>query len=114
MENEQPFEINIGEDKFELTRHNSALILYLGNLAIHDHVRLQTPLGEGYIFCDSEGYEVVAEYMSEHEYPIAMNCPEVPEYVIDNHALSIKSSSDTSIEEELENWRRLFKNETEQ
>ena len=79
---------------------------YLGNLALHDHVQLATEYGTGYIFSGVEGFDEVAEYMEENEYPMALNCPEVPPHVIEAHANTITALSENyDINEEVEKWR---------
>ena len=112
---EKPFHIKInGGEEFELNRHNSALVRYLGNLALHDHVQLATEYGTGYIFPEVDGYDEVAEYMEENDYPMAINCPQVPEHVIEAHAQTIEGFSDNDVDEEVEKWRRLFENRGEE
>ena len=49
---EKPFHIKLnGGEEFELNRYNSALVRYLGNLALHDHVQLATEYGISSIPC---------------------------------------------------------------
>lgn len=112
---EQSFSIRInGGEEFELDRYNSALVRYLGSLALHDHVQIATEYGTGYIFPEVEGFDDVAEYMEENKYPQAINCPEVPEYVIEAHARTLENiSENTDLDEEVENWRRLFEKESD-
>ena len=106
---EKPFHIKInGGEEFELNRYNSALVRYLGNLALHDHVQLATEYGTGYIFLGVDGFDEVAEYMEENNYPQAINCPQVPEHVIEAHAQTIERISGNDADEEVEKWRRLF------
>lgn len=110
--NEQSFSIRInGDEEFEISRYNSALVRYLGELALHDNVQLFTKYGTGYIFQEVEGFDDVVEYMEANNYPQAINCPEVPEHVIDAHANTlINTSEDDDIDEEVEKWRRMFEN----
>lgn len=114
--NEQSFSIRInGGEEFELDRYNSALVRYLGSLALHDHVQIATEYGTGYIFPEVDGFDEVAEYMEANKYPQAINCPEVPDYIIEAHAATIENTSESNdIDEEVEKWRRLFENEAEQ
>lgn len=110
MGENKPFRINLnGETDFELDRYNSALVRYLGSLAMHDHVQLATEYGAGYIFKDVDGFEDVSEYMEANQYPQAINCPEVPDHIIEAHAQTIKNiSKSKDIDEEVENWRRMY------
>lgn len=112
---EKPFQINLnGGEPFEVNRFNSAVVKYIGALALHNHVQMETPKGTGYIFPEVEGYDDVVEYMEANNYPMAINCPEVPEYVIEAHARTIENISESSdIDEEVENWRRLFERESD-
>ena len=113
---EKPFQINLnGGEPFEVNTFNSAVVKYLGALAIHNHVQMETPKGTGYIFPEVEGFDDVAEYMEENKYPQAINCPEVPDYIIEAHAATIENTSESNdLDEEVEKWRRLFENEAEQ
>ena len=112
---EKPFHIKInGEEPFELSPYNSALVKFIGELALHNHVHMETPYGTGYIFQEVEGYDEVVEYMEENNYPMAINCPQVPEHVIEAHAQTIERVSGNDVDEEVEKWRRLFENRGEE
>ena len=104
---EKPFQINLnGEEPFELNRFNSALVKFLGELALHNHVHMETPYGTGYIFPEVDGYDEVVEYMEENNYPMAINCPQVPGHIIEAHARTIEGISENyDLDEEVEKWR---------
>lgn len=104
---EKPFQINLnGGEPFELNTFNSAVVKYLGALALHNHVLMETPYGTGYIFPEVDGYDEVVEYMEENDYPQAINCPQVPGHIIEAHARTIESISENyDINEEVEKWR---------
>lgn len=103
---EKPFHIRLnGEEPFEVNTFNSALVKFIGALAMHNHVHMETDYGTGYIFPEVEGYDEVVEFMEENNYPMAINCPQVPEHIIEAHARTIEGMSDNDIDEEVEKWR---------
>lgn len=86
----------------------------LGNIETVERVYGMKYNGTGYIFPEVDRYDDVVEYMEENNYPMAINCPEVPADVIEAHARTIESTSeDDDIDEEVEKWRRLFENKEE-
>lgn len=85
MEQEPNMHINYNGTEFDLGRNNATLFTYLGRAALN-HVFIHHLSGQGenrggYIFAGveqtREAYEQMAEYMSQEQYPMVLNQPEI-------------------------------------
>lgn len=77
--------LHIGEGmEFLMTRHNTRLYTFIGNLATRNHLFLileeteDSYMGHR-VFAHNDSYPALAYFMVEHEYPMNLNSTEVPE-----------------------------------
>lgn len=114
--------INVGDEKYEMTPDNCVLVRYrkVGDAGIracmYDHVLLITepPI---YAWIDNYGEEhadSVEQAMREGGYITMLNMPEVEENIIEAYDETVIRPQFNDLDEEVENWRRLFKNESEE
>lgn len=83
MEQEPRLEITMNGERFVATRENTSLFTFLGELAVYDHIFIQT--GEeddtvmtgGYLFKNQEVWHEMAGFLFENLYPMHLNLPEV-------------------------------------
>lgn len=73
-----------GEREFLMTRHNSTLFTFVGNLATRNHVFLEYEVDEKtrsgtYIFAHSNVFTELVGFMAEYDYPMVINHNEVPD-----------------------------------
>ena len=113
---QQPVNIKLNGENIELNPRNTAIVRYIAKYAIHNHVMIQTEDDVEYVFREYAGSDELNNILEDRIYPMALHCPEPTENVIQKHyellqKLSVAQGED--IEEELEKWHRLFKNETE-
>ena len=110
---QQPVTIEINGYELELNPQNTAIVRYIAKYAIHNHVRITHQNETGYIFREANGSDELNNVLEDRLYPMALHVPEPGEEVIERHAELIEMNAWDAAEEEIENWRRLFKNETE-
>lgn len=96
MEEEQKLILNFGEEQLELTPDNASLFSHIGELAMFDHVFVETSEDTGlYIFGHVESFTVIAQHLVNNKYPIHMNIQEVADC---DRAAFIRSVDDTQID----------------
>lgn len=102
MENEPSIRINLGEQKFEMTRENSFLYTFLGRAALYNHIFLKrddlpqredgnitgTYLFKG-IMPDNGIFDRIAEKMHEGEFPLYLNQPRVSQCDVDAYMSAV-------------------------
>lgn len=77
-----PLEFN--QEPFEATRHNTTIFTYFGQLAMYNHVFVQTRAEEqsmigAYVFCDHPAFQYITSHAMEYDWPMVLNRNEVPE-----------------------------------
>lgn len=79
--------VNLGlpnGESFEANRRTATLWTFLGRLAVYNHIHCHEMAEEGeevaqsfYIFSHVDGYDSLARYMVENNYPMILNQTEV-------------------------------------
>lgn len=88
-ENEPRANLNFGGEEIEANRGNTRLYTFIGHAALnHVFVRLNGDRG-AYIFNFVEGYDTLARYMIENNYPAYINQTEAPQVDIDAYDRAI-------------------------
>lgn len=72
--------LRVGDREFEGRKDNMELFIYLGELAVYNHVDLKGVVKHK-IFQHENPYDQVAQYMFDNDYPIALNQVHVDEPV---------------------------------
>ena len=76
--------LRVGDREFEGRRENMELVLYLGELALYNHVEL-SGLVKHRIFWHEKPFETVSQYMVENNFPVAMNQVHINQWVSHDH-----------------------------
>lgn len=76
--------LDMNGERFHAHRGNTTLFTFFGEVAMFNHVFLQTgeteETAEGaYIFCDHPAYGPIAQFASEQDFPMVLNRLEVPQ-----------------------------------
>jgi len=80
--NQQPDEVILdiaGHGEFLMTRYNTRLFTFLGNLSTRDHIFIALDEPEegvtrgAYVFSHSDSYTPIFTFMVDHEYPMSLN-----------------------------------------
>lgn len=71
-------------EEFLMTRYNSKLYTFIGNLSTRNHVFLITEVDEGSlhghaIFAHSKSFDPIVSFMVECDYPMDLNATEISE-----------------------------------
>lgn len=111
---QEPILIEINGHEIELTPNNTAIVRYIAKYAIHNCIVIRNGLTPMYIFRETQGSDELNSILEDRLYPMAIHMPEPTEEVIERHAELIEMDAWDDAEEEIENWRRLFKNENEE
>ena len=94
MEKQPSISINLGKDKFEMTRENSSLHSFVGRAALNhiylirddleqtDDDVLVTPLFRD-LMGSTDTWDAIAQQMEAKEFPLYLNHPDVPPDTID-------------------------------
>lgn len=110
-ENQEPLVIRINGNELELTPYNTAIVRYIARYAIHNHVRISLGQRDGYIFRECEGSDQLNNVLEDRLFPMASYVPEPTEEVIQqHHDMLMAMRGDEDIDQEVEQWRRLFEN----
>lgn len=111
MSEQQPDEAIIdigGYGEFLMTRYNTRLFTFMGNLATRDHIFMQLtePNDEGvvqgaYVFSHADAYDQIFGFVVANEYPMSLNNVSVPE---NDEAAFIRSLDQLGGGEEIEDF----------
>lgn len=96
-------DLNIGGEHFHMTRENTSLFRFAGELAIYDHVFFVTEERENgavagtYLFRANEAFAKLRTFMEENLYPQHVNLQEVAQCDLDAwNSHYLKDLNDTS------------------
>lgn len=84
MEDDPTLKLNIEGKPFESNRTNTTIFTFVGQLAMFNHVFVQTGEDENnmvgaYVFCDNPAFQPITEHASTNSWPMILNRNEVPE-----------------------------------
>lgn len=109
MSEQDGFTLKVGGQEYEASRDNLSLFTFFGHLACYNHAFLvlhdpeEDEAAEGmFIFASNPGFEELANYMFEHNYPMHLNLREVgpgDRDAFDRAMLSDLTNSDSFPEE---------------
>lgn len=115
MSEQKPDELNLhlpdGSEQL-MTRHNSRLYTFFGNLATRNHVfivkeeREESSIG-AYIFAHSDAYQPIVSFMLTHQFPMSINNVEVAQCDEDAFQRSLDQLSESAgdnVPDEIPDW----------
>lgn len=85
-------------EEYEVTRDDAALFMYMGKLALYNHIFIALEVdeddedapAEAYIFSMNEQYEAVRDFMMDNDYPMHANLRYVADCDLDAYDEMIK------------------------
>jgi hypothetical protein len=79
MEDDPVAKLTFSDGEQDMTRHNSALFMHIGSLAMYDHIFVTTE-GErkwAYIFRHSEAFPILRNFMAKNHFTMHLNLAQV-------------------------------------
>lgn len=109
--NEPAMYLTFGGEEYEVRRENASLYMFLGNLALYNHVfiHLEDNPDSGdaigtYVFSMHDQFESIRDYMMDNDYPLHANLLEVAECDLQAYDDMIKQAVQ-DVDTVPEDWR---------